>query len=110
MCGPRATCRYSATSASMRWSWAPCWPISTHTPMRRSSPLPYVSASPTFTTALSRQRHLSNRIPQRPSPPLRGETVSCFAAAVTRRGGDWVGTEVDLTDVEDLDGVVHVLR
>jgi len=36
--------------------------------------------------------------------------VSYFAAALARRGGDWVGTELDLADVEDLDGVVDVLR
>jgi len=36
--------------------------------------------------------------------------VSYFAAALARRGGDWVGTEIDLTDAEDLDGVVDVLR
>jgi len=36
--------------------------------------------------------------------------VSYFAAALARRGGEWVGTEVDLADVEDLDGVVDVLR
>ena len=36
--------------------------------------------------------------------------MSYFATALARRGGDWVGTEVDLTDVEDLDGVVDVLR
>jgi putative tRNA adenosine deaminase-associated protein len=36
--------------------------------------------------------------------------VSYFAAALARRGGDWVGTEVDLADAEDLDGVVDVLR
>lgn len=36
--------------------------------------------------------------------------MSYFAAALARRGGDWVGTEVDLHDVEDLDGVVDVLR
>ena len=35
--------------------------------------------------------------------------MSYFAAALARRGGDWVGTEVDLADVEDLDGVVDVL-
>jgi len=29
---------------------------------------------------------------------------------LARRGGEWVGTEVDLADVEDLDGVVDVLR
>ena len=36
--------------------------------------------------------------------------MSYFAAALARRGGDWVGTEIDLTDAEDLDGVVDVLR
>lgn len=36
--------------------------------------------------------------------------MSYFAAALARRGGDWVGTEVDLADAEDLDGVVDVLR
>jgi len=36
--------------------------------------------------------------------------VSYFAAALARRGGDWVGTEVELADVEDLDGVIDVLR
>ena len=36
--------------------------------------------------------------------------MSYFAAALARRGGEWVGTEVDLADVEDLDGVVDVLR
>ena len=35
--------------------------------------------------------------------------MSYFAAGLARRGGEWVGTEVDLTDVEDLDGVVDVL-
>ena len=36
--------------------------------------------------------------------------MSYFAAALARRGDEWVGTEVDLADVEDLDGVVDVLR
>jgi putative tRNA adenosine deaminase-associated protein len=36
--------------------------------------------------------------------------VSYFAAALARRGGDWVGTEIDLTEAEDLDGVVDVMR
>jgi putative tRNA adenosine deaminase-associated protein len=36
--------------------------------------------------------------------------VSYFAAALARRGGEWAGTEVDLADAEDLDGVVDVLR
>jgi putative tRNA adenosine deaminase-associated protein len=36
--------------------------------------------------------------------------VSYFAAVLARRGGDWVGTEIDLTDAEDLDGVVDVMR
>ena len=36
--------------------------------------------------------------------------MSYFAAALARRGGDWVGTEIDLADAEDLDGVVDVLR
>src|SRR5256885_9581233 len=55
-------------------------------------------------TTLSRSRF------ERPRPPHIGETVSYFAAALARRGGDWVGTEVELADVEDLDGVVDVLR
>jgi putative tRNA adenosine deaminase-associated protein len=36
--------------------------------------------------------------------------VSYFAAVLARRGGDWSGTEIDLADVEDLDGVVDVMR
>ena len=36
--------------------------------------------------------------------------MSYFAAALARRGGDWAGTEIDLADAEDLDGVVDVLR
>jgi len=36
--------------------------------------------------------------------------VSYFAVALARRGGDWAGDEIDLADVEDLDGVVDVLR
>ena len=36
--------------------------------------------------------------------------MSYFAAVLARRGGDWVGTEIDLTDAEDLDGVVDVMR
>jgi putative tRNA adenosine deaminase-associated protein len=36
--------------------------------------------------------------------------VSYFAAVLARRGGDWSGTEIDLADVEDLDGVVDVVR
>ena len=36
--------------------------------------------------------------------------MSYFAAALARRGGDWVGTEIDLADAEDLDGVVDILR
>jgi putative tRNA adenosine deaminase-associated protein len=36
--------------------------------------------------------------------------VSYFAAVLARRGGDWAGTEIDLADVEDLDGVVDVMR
>jgi putative tRNA adenosine deaminase-associated protein len=36
--------------------------------------------------------------------------VSYFAAVLARRGGDWVGAEIDLTDAEDLDGVVDVMR
>ncbi|MFL5952757.1 MAG: tRNA adenosine deaminase-associated protein [Gaiellaceae bacterium] len=29
---------------------------------------------------------------------------------LARRGGDWVGAEIDLTDAEDLDGVVDIMR
>ena len=36
--------------------------------------------------------------------------MSYFAAVLARRGGDWVGTEIDLSDVEDLDGVVDEMR
>lgn len=36
--------------------------------------------------------------------------MSYFAAVLARRGGDWVGAEIDLTDAEDLDGVVDVMR
>jgi putative tRNA adenosine deaminase-associated protein len=36
--------------------------------------------------------------------------VSYFAAALARRGGDWTGAEIDLAEVEDLDGVIDVLR
>ena len=36
--------------------------------------------------------------------------MSYFAAVLARRGGDWVGTEIDLADVEDLDGVVDEMR
>lgn len=36
--------------------------------------------------------------------------MSYFAAVLARRGGDWSGTEIDLADVEDLDGVVDVMR
>ena len=106
--GPPATCRSSVISGSTRWSWAPCWPTSTRTPMRCSSPLLRVSASPTFTTAPSRQRHLSDRTLSDPDRS-RGDSV-LLRSCVGPPGGDWVGTEVDLADVEDLDGVVDVLR
>ena len=36
--------------------------------------------------------------------------MSYFAAVLARRGGDWAGAEIDLSDVEDLDGVVDVMR
>jgi putative tRNA adenosine deaminase-associated protein len=36
--------------------------------------------------------------------------VSYFAAALARRGSDWTGQELDLSEAEDLDGVVDVLR
>ena len=36
--------------------------------------------------------------------------MSYFAVALARRGGDWAGDEIDLADVDDLDGVVDVLR
>ena len=36
--------------------------------------------------------------------------MSYFAAAIARRGSDWVGEEVELADVEDLDGVIDVVR
>ena len=36
--------------------------------------------------------------------------MSYFAAVLARRGGDWVGTEIDLADAEDLDGVVDEMR
>jgi putative tRNA adenosine deaminase-associated protein len=36
--------------------------------------------------------------------------VSYFAAALARRSTGWSGAELDLDDVEDLDGVVETLR
>jgi putative tRNA adenosine deaminase-associated protein len=33
-----------------------------------------------------------------------------FAAALARRGTSWTGEEIDLSEVEDLDGVVDVVR
>jgi len=36
--------------------------------------------------------------------------VSYFAAALARRSSGWSGEEIDLDDVDDLDGVVDVLR
>ncbi len=36
--------------------------------------------------------------------------MTYFAAAVARVGGDWVGQEVDLGEVEDLDGLTDLLR
>ena len=33
-----------------------------------------------------------------------------FAAALARRGSRWTGEEIDLSEVEDLDGVADVLR
>lgn len=33
-----------------------------------------------------------------------------FAAALARRGAQWTGEEIELADVEDLDGVADVLR
>jgi len=36
--------------------------------------------------------------------------VSYFAAALARRSSGWDGEELDLDDVEDLDGVVELLR
>jgi putative tRNA adenosine deaminase-associated protein len=35
--------------------------------------------------------------------------VSYFAAALARRGSRWTGDEIDLSEVEDLDGVVDVM-
>jgi putative tRNA adenosine deaminase-associated protein len=34
--------------------------------------------------------------------------VSYFAAAFARRGGDWLATEIDLDDAEDVEGVAEV--
>lgn len=34
--------------------------------------------------------------------------MSYFAAAFARRGGDWLATEIDLDDAEDVDGVAEV--
>jgi putative tRNA adenosine deaminase-associated protein len=36
--------------------------------------------------------------------------VTYFAAALARRGSGWTGEEIDLDDVEDLDGVVDSVR
>jgi len=36
--------------------------------------------------------------------------VSYFAAALARRSTGWSGEEIDLDEVEDLDGVIEVLR
>jgi putative tRNA adenosine deaminase-associated protein len=36
--------------------------------------------------------------------------VAYFAAALVRQDGGWSGSEVDLSEVEDLDGVVEQLR
>jgi len=36
--------------------------------------------------------------------------VSYFAAALARRAADWTATEVELTDIEDLEAVVDVVR
>jgi putative tRNA adenosine deaminase-associated protein len=36
--------------------------------------------------------------------------VTYFAAALARRGSSWTGAELDLAEVEDLDGVVETLR
>ena len=36
--------------------------------------------------------------------------MSYFAAALARRGADWTATEVELTDIEDLEAVVDVVR
>jgi putative tRNA adenosine deaminase-associated protein len=36
--------------------------------------------------------------------------VPYFAAALVRADGDWSGSEVDLSEVEDLDGVIEQLR
>jgi putative tRNA adenosine deaminase-associated protein len=36
--------------------------------------------------------------------------VTYFAAALARRGSGWTGEEIDLNDVEDLDGVVDAVR
>jgi len=36
--------------------------------------------------------------------------LSYFAAAVARRGRDWEAEELDLGSVEDLDGIVDVMR
>jgi putative tRNA adenosine deaminase-associated protein len=36
--------------------------------------------------------------------------VTYFAAALARRGSAWTGEEIDLDDVEDLDGVIESVR
>ena len=36
--------------------------------------------------------------------------MTYFAAALARRGSGWTGEEIDLDDVEDLDGVVDSVR
>jgi len=36
--------------------------------------------------------------------------VTYFAAALARRGAGWTGEEIDLGDVEDLDGVIESVR
>jgi putative tRNA adenosine deaminase-associated protein len=53
------------------------------------------------TIAPSKQR-LADKVP--------GEIVSYFAVGLARTGAGWTGEEVDLGDVEDLDGVVDALR
>jgi putative tRNA adenosine deaminase-associated protein len=56
-----------------------------------------------FMTALSRQRHTRFANPER-------NPVPHFAAGLSRRPSGWSGEELDLKEVEDLDGVIEEMR
>src|SRR5947209_1420320 len=99
--GRRATCPSSPIWASTRWRWAPCWPISTRTRTRCCRLWRAGSASGRPTTGPSSRQ---------PAEAKGDKPVAYFAAALARTDGKWSSQELELGDVEDLDGLVEEMR